>query len=92
MDKDEANVCGKSTRGLVVFVLFGAVISIVYLLFAANGWCECIPLMGRIEVDKDPIRTAGVLFGTTLLLAKHVPRHRAHTQNRHTDSRDSKDQ
>ena len=47
----------------------GACLSLVYLPFVANGWCECIPLIGCIGVDKDPIRTAGVLFGAALLLA-----------------------
>ena len=52
----------------VGIVLLVAVVSLVYIPFAANGWCECIPLIGCIGVDKDPVRTAGVLFGTFLLL------------------------
>ena len=43
-------------------------VSLFYLPFTANGWCECIPLIGCIVVDNDPVRTAGVLFGTFLLL------------------------
>ena len=48
---------------VVLIVVVGAGLSIVYLLFAANGWCEYIGC-----IDKDPIRTAGMIFGTFLLL------------------------
>ena len=58
----------KEYRVHVGIVLLVAVVSLVYIPFAANGWCECIPLIGCIGVDKDPVRTAGVLFGTFLLL------------------------
>ena len=48
-----------------VILLFGVSLSLFYIRFAANGWCEYI---GCIGVDKDPVRTAGVIFGAYLLI------------------------
>ena len=55
----------KEYPGLVVFVVVGAGLSIAYLCLVMSGRCE-YTLIGRI--DEDPIRTAGMIFGTFLLL------------------------